>query len=158
MAKKVIRLTESELHSLVENSVRRIISEGGLEGFRNTVASKKRDLEDWYDRKSDEFHSGIKHTEYNSNDPLERVLHNNGWKSCPIRHGDTLMPFENLGKTRYYNIKPMQTTLGFEEFYVMPIEELIEDLNQHVGRVATVEYCGPHPNNRFLHRIKLQFK
>lgn len=162
MGKKVIRLTESELHSIIENSVKRIISEGPLgnafNNVKNTISNKARELEDWADKKSDEFHSGVKHTEYNSNDPIEKVLYNNGWKSLPIRHGDTLMPYENLGKVRYYNIKPIQTTLGMEEFYTLPIDELVEDLNQHVGRIATVTYCGPHPNNKYLQRIKLEFK
>ena len=132
MNNKKMRLTESELHQVVEASVRQILMK---EGFFKKAGDAIDRFENWANDKMDDFERGYDIKEGNPTSVFD-VIEGNGWepvenKKKPISDGQN-----------YMGVKKVTGTWGIHNG--LSIDELIEDINifldgrGHASHVQTV--------------------
>lgn len=136
--KNIVKLTESDLKYVVENTVKRIITnEGFLDKAGEWLSNKVDDFERGYDLKEGKPQS------------IEDVFEGDGWKVSAVKQSSN-------GYT-YYGVKRATGTWGAHNG--IPVEEMVEELNmflQDSGQQPTAEYVGTHPNAKYIEVFRVK--
>lgn len=141
MANRKITLTESELHNLISETVKKVlVNEGWVGDTYNNVKGKVKDFTRNVSNKIDDFYQG---REVKEGKPanLKDEFEGNGWKVCGVEqdeNGDYLI-----------------CAIRFATNGGLSVEELVDDLNIYFNGKYTVTFHGKDKNATYKQWFRL---